>query len=107
MDFGNGSVRFVDQAWSFASEMTPQASSSAISGCAPPPARTFHPFAPRFKTSLRIGRMNAGLPATELARRVCITKDSLVNMERGVEYPSPATLEQLERELNVVLAKNI
>ena len=51
--------------------------------------------------TLAAARVNAGLTQKEVAEEMHISKQTLVNWEKGVAYPKPAYFEMLCRIYNI------
>lgn len=51
--------------------------------------------------TLAAARVNAGLTQKEVAEEMHISKQTLVNWEKGVTYPKPAYFEMLCRIYNI------
>ena len=51
--------------------------------------------------SLAAARVNAGLTQKEVAEKMHISKQTLVNWEKGTTYPKPAYFEMLCRIYNI------
>ena len=102
------SCRFVDQDWAFVDELKNRDSSqgtrnvnTAIRLSEP----RFHSLGPRLRYILRISRLRSAMSINELARCTGISRDELIAIEEGKEYPSQDLIKLLERQLSVELVK--
>jgi len=103
-------VRFVDQDWVFVEELKTRCSADTrcknnIYSSTRLAKPIFHSLGPRLRYVLRISRLKQSLSINDLARRIGVTREELVAVEEGNEYPSQDLIKLLETELSVELVK--